>query len=111
MIGSGLNTSRNKMKNSNKKKIKNTPNKLNDKLFNSKEKNDKIFNSKEKKNLKTIFDKNKFKEKIVVKLKENFEEFEKTYINKKKENKYNLGNILNEDEICQRIRVSTPNFT
>ena len=110
IIGSGLNTSRNKTKNSNKKKIKNTPNKLNDKLFNSKEKNDKIFNSKEKKNLKTIFDKNKFKEKIVVKLKENFEEFEKTYINKNKENKYNLGNILNEDEICQRIRVSTPNF-
>ena len=65
---------------------------------------------KKKKNLKTIFDKNKFKEKIVVKLKENFEEFEKTYINKNKENKYNLGNILNEDEICQRIRVSTPNF-
>ena len=68
IIDSGLNSTRNKITNSNNKNFKNRPTTL-----------------KEKKNLNNIYDDNKIPKKIVVKLNENFEELERNYLNKKKE--------------------------
>ena len=94
-----LNTSSKKLKTDNKKKLKKITKNVSDNQYNY---------SKEKRNLKNKNDKNVSQSKIMVKLNENLEDFEKNYLNKKKEklNNNNLENILNEDEICKKIKVT-----
>ena len=95
-----LNTSSTKrLKNENKKKLKKITKTLNENQYN---------NSKEKRNLKKRNEKNASQSKIIVKLNENFEDIEKNYLNKNKEkrNNNNLENILKEDDVCQKIKVS-----